>query len=60
VFVAEEEGLDPQLVTRRPGLVRPVMSLVSNTQFAFERIASVYAGLKEVKSDRSSSKNSSK
>ena len=36
------------------------MSLVINTTFAFERIASVYAGPKEIKSTGNSSKNSSK
>jgi hypothetical protein len=36
------------------------MSLVINTTLPFERIASVYAGLKEIKSNGSSSKSSSK
>jgi hypothetical protein len=36
------------------------MSLVMNTTFAFERIASVYAGPKEIKSTGNSSKSSSK
>jgi hypothetical protein len=58
--MAEEDGLDSQLVTGRPGLARAGMSLVSNTQISFDRIASVYARPKEVKSDRSSSKSSRK
>jgi hypothetical protein len=36
------------------------MSLVINTTFPFDRIASVYAGPKEIKSSGSSSKSSSK
>lgn len=36
------------------------MSLVINTTFPFERIVSVYAGPKEIKSTGSSSKSSSK
>jgi hypothetical protein len=36
------------------------MSLVINTAFPFERIVSVYAGPKEIKSTGSSSKSSSK
>jgi hypothetical protein len=55
-----EGGLKPQWVTGGEVAVSVGMSLVINTTFPFERIVSVSAGPKEIKSTGSSSKSSSK
>src|SRR5580704_14507687 len=55
-----EGGLKPQWVTGGEVAVSVGMSLVINTTFPFERIVSVSAGPKEIKSTGSSSKSRSK